>query len=292
MNILACYKRGIKEATARPKIVLVLWAANVIFAFLAYRLFSSLFASALGRSGAAAGLMTKADMNVLLEALVGSGRPLGVMLAGLYALLLCYFFVSIFLQGGILGGLVDVTLDDRSGRVFFSGGAQYYGRFLRLAVYSLVLWVPAALFFSLVNALIKALTKDSTHEQFTFCLTLFRIALAVFLLFLIKMIMDYARIRIVTGKSKKVFRALLDSLGFVFRRPGLTLGLYYLLGVTGLAIFAAWRLVIHAVPVTTAAAVWGVFLLTQVFIFSRAWLQLAYQSAQLANFRTHVSPLP
>lgn len=288
MNILTCYKKGTREAAARPKVILMLWAANAAFAFVAYRLFSSLFASALGRSGAAADLMTKADMNVLFEALVGSGRPLGVLRAGLLALILLYFFVSIFLQGGMLAGLVDGTLEDRSGRVFFSGGAQYYGRFLRLAVYSLVLWVPAVIFFGLVNALLGALTRDSTHEQFTFCLTLVRIALAVFLLFLIKMIMDYARIRIVTGKTKKVFRSLLDSLRFVFGRPGLTLGLYYLLGLTGLAIFAAWRFVIHAVPVTTAAAVWAVFLLTQLFIFSRAWLQLAYQSAELVNFQAHV----
>jgi hypothetical protein len=290
MNILTCYKKGTGEATARPKIVLLLWAANAVFAVLAYMLFSSVFASALGRSGAAAGLMKAPDMNVLFEALMGSGRPLGVLQAAIFTLILFYFFVSIFLQGGVLAGLVDGSLDDRSGRVFFSGGAQYYGKFLRLAVYSLVLWAPAAIFFGLVSALMKALTGGSTHEQFTFCLTLVRVALAVFLLFLIKMIMDYARIRIVTGKTNKIFRSLLDSIRFVCGRPGLTLGLYYLLGLTGLVLFAAWRLVIHAVPVTTTAAVWGVFLLTQVYIFSRAWLHLAYQSAQLVNYRTHTAP--
>jgi hypothetical protein len=286
MRILACYKKGIGEAALRPRIVLVLWLFNAVFASLAYVLFSSVFASALGRSGLAAGLMTKADMNVLFEVLTTSGRAFGVMISGLLALLLVYFLASIFIQGGILGGLVDGSGRERSGRVFFAGGAVHYGRFLRLTVYSVVLWVPALVGYAAVSILLGLATKDPTKEQLSFDLDIVRIVLTVFLFFLVKIIMDYARIRIATRDTGEVFQALVGAVRFVFGRPGLTLGLYYLLGLTGLLIFVVWRVFFAALPVTTMATIWIGFLVTQLFIASRGWLRIAYQAAQLANHRS------
>jgi hypothetical protein len=287
MNIFACYKSGIKEASSRPRIVLILWGVNAVFAAVAYVLFSTALASALGPSGAAAGLMKKPDMNVLLEALMGSGRPIGMLLAALFALLLLYFLASIFLQGGVLGGLVSESPEASSGRFFFESGARYYGRFVRLAVSSLILWIPAIVVVFIASAVVAAATQGSTNEELLFLLDLGLAGLVLFLVFFIKMIMDYARIRMAVDGSAGVFASLMGSLRFVFGRPGRTLGLYYLLGVMGLAIFALWRLVAGGIPATTTSAVWLVFLLTQLFIASRGWLQTAYQSAQLTNFRTH-----
>ncbi len=292
MKIPAAYGKGIREATSRPKIVLILWLANLLFASLAYVLFSSVFASALGRSGLAAGLMKKADTNFFFEALTTSGRPLGVMMAALTTLLLIYFLASIFLQGGILRGLLDGSSEKRSGRVFFAGGAAFYGRFLRLALCSVLLWLPAALILIVLNVLLKAAGKGSTNEQLGFDLRLLWIVLWVFLLFLIKMIMDYARIRIAVQDSRKVLKALFGSVRFVFRRPVLTLGLYYLLGLTGWAMFAVWRLLHSALSPTNLGAVWIGFLLAQVFIAGRGWLGIAYSSAQLQIFTMSESGNP
>jgi hypothetical protein len=287
MKILICYKEGIGEASSRSKIVLIQWLFNAVFAAVTYALFSSVFASALGRSGSATGLMGKADLNVLFEVLTTSGRSLGVLIAGLLALLLAYFLVSIFIHGGILRGLVDLSEQRGGGPVFFAGGAAYYGRFFRLTVYALPFCVvPAVLVFAALSALLNALTRDSTNEPLTFALLIFRAALAVFLVFLIKMAMDYARIRIATGETGQVFRSLIASLRFIARRPVATFGLYYLMGLTGWALFAVWRLLLVALPTTTAGAVWAGFLLTQVFIAGRGWLRIAYQAAQLANLQS------
>jgi hypothetical protein len=287
MSLFSAFVKGIRDAASRPRIIAILWLLNAVFASVAYVLFSSLFVSALGRSGLGAGLMSKPDMNVFFEALTTSGRPLGVMLSGIFALVLLYFLASIFFQGGILGGLLDVSGGAATGRVFFAGGAAYYGRFLRLAVYSLVLWLPAVAFYLAVDGILSGLTKGSTNEPLMFDLTLVRVALAVFLIFLIKMIMDYARIRIAAQDARRVMASLAGSVRFVFRRPVLTLGLYYLLGLTGWTAFAVWRLAHAALPLTTLGGVWAAFVLAQVFIASRGWLAIAYQSAQLTNFRSH-----
>jgi hypothetical protein len=287
MTIFACYKKGIGDASARLRIVPILWAANLLLAAPVFILFSNLFGSALDGSGRAAGLMTKADMNVIFEFLTAPGRPLNVLWAELLFLVAVFVLAGIFLQGGILRGLADDSPQGRSARVFFYGGAYYYWRFFRLAVYSLILWIPAILLFGVLNALLSAATKDSTREQLMFYLSLFKVALAFFLVYLIKMIMDYARIRIASGDSSKVFQALRASIRFVFGRPGGTLGLYYLLGLTGAAMALVWRLAVSALPATSMPAVWTGFVLTQLFIAGRGWLQVAYQAAQWTNFRTH-----
>ena len=102
MSIIANYKKGIAEAAVRPKTILLLWLINLGFAFPAYLLFSTFFGGAIGRSGLAQDLMAKLDMNVLFEVLTTSGRPLGMLISGIMALVLTYFLVTIFLPQGLV----------------------------------------------------------------------------------------------------------------------------------------------------------------------------------------------
>ena len=244
MSIIANYRKGIAEAAVRPKTILLLWLVNLGFAFPAYLLFSTFFGSAVGRSGAAQGLMTKLDMNILFEVLTSSGRA------------------------------------------FFEGGARFYGRFLRLTILSLILWIPAAAVFGAASAVVGGLTQDSTREQLSFYLTIGLALFAAFFVYLIKMILDYARIHLATEDSPSALRALGAGVRYVVVHPGRTLGLYYLLGLTGLAVIAVVKLIAGAMPGRTNAEVWALFLIVQLWLLSRGGLWVAYQSAQMANYRS------
>ncbi len=284
MNIFSCCRKGLVEAAARPRIILILWAVNAMFASLAFVMFSGFVGSSLGRSTAAAGLMTKTDMNIIIEMLVSPQSGMNILRPGLLALIFLFCLVSIFLQGGILRGLFDVSDEARGSRLFFEGGARYYWRFFRLAVYSTILWVPALLVSAAVYGALTSAARNSINEQLVFCLRIGVGVMTLFLVYFVMMIMDYARIRIVSEGSRKVFRPLALSTVFVFRHLGSSLGIYYLLGAAGLILFIVWRLTVQAVPATSAAAVWAAFFLTQIFIMSRGWLRIAFQSAQAANF--------
>ncbi len=286
MSIIANYRKGTAEAAVRPKTILLLWLVNLAFAFPVYLLFSTFFGAAVGRSGAAQGLMTKLDMNVLFEVLTTSGRPLGLLISGIMALLLLYFLATIFLQGGVLQGLLGGAAEARSGKAFFEGGARFYGRFFRLTVLSLILWIPAAAVFAAVSAVVAGLTGNSTNEQLSFYLTIGLVLFAAFLIYAIKMILDYARIHLATEDSSSALRALGAGVRFVIGHPGGTLGLYYLLGLTGLAILVVVKLIAGAIPARTNAEVWAIFVIVQLGLLSRGWLWIAYQSAQLSNYRS------
>lgn len=289
MNIFQCYAQGIREATRRPKMIGILWLANIGFAAAAYFLFAGAFGAALGNSDMTVDMIKKTDMNAVIEFLTASGGRLGDVITLVLVLIVLYALVSIFLNGGILHSLIQSGNRERFGQTFFAGGGRYYGRFFRLTIYSVLLCVPALVGFFIVDALLSAATRDSTNEQLAFYFNVFRVVLALFLAFLIKMIMDYARVGIATQNTNKVFASFLGSIRFVFGRFAGTLLLYYLLGATGWAVFLVYRLLNGTFSKNSTGTVLLGFVLGQLFIASRGWLKIAYQGAQLKLF-TQQSP--
>lgn len=284
MNILKSYKQGIQEATSRPNMVFLLWLANLFFASVAYFLFSAQFGAAVATSRLATELLRQLDMNVLVEFLTGSSTSFGVLITAVIVIVVLYFMASIFLQGGILYTLIHRRDDETFTQVFFAGAGKYFGRFFRLTIYSLILWIPAIILFMILSGLLKLLTKNPVYEQRAFILTLVRVALALVLVFLIKMIMDYARIKIVTQDARTVFFSLLAAAGFVFRRLRKSLGLYYLLGLTGVAVFLVFWGIRSAFTAASPGAIWLGFFLAQMCIAGRGWLHIAYQAGQTKLF--------
>jgi hypothetical protein len=280
MNIFKCFGKGIKEATLRPKMVFFLWLFNVLFAALTYFLFAAAFGGALGTSAIVRDLVRKTDMNAVIEFLTSGGVVLGELATAVIILSILYVFMSIFLYGGILHSLVHKNDQERFAPVFFAGGGKFYGRFFRLTLYSLVLWIPAGVIFVIFDNLLKVIHRDPSHEQLTVIFTIGKVLFALFLIFLIKMIMDYARFKIAGQDSRKVFQALLGSVKFVFGKLGRTLALYYLLGLVGWAVFLIYKVLNATFVQSSMGTILLGFFLAQVFIASRGWLKIAYQAAQ------------
>jgi hypothetical protein len=283
MTITSCYKKGVTEATARPNLMAVLWLFNILFASILYVIFSRAFNASIGPSLVLKDLLKTGDMNIILETLTQTAGPFASAFRAAPIVILLYFLANVFLQGGILNVLIAPRGREKFADSFFGGGGRFYGRFLRLLVYSAVVWVPAIILFVAVNAALGVLGDPSREKQMVF-FAIIRVALGLFLLHLVKMVLDYARIMIAVPDSRTVFRALMDAVRFVVRRLGGTLGLYYLLGLTGLAISLAYLGVKSIIGATTAAGILAVFLITQVYIAGRGWLRAAYQAGQLEMF--------
>ena len=275
MNIFRFYVLGMREALRRPTMIALLWLANIGLAVPAYFLFSGALGAAVAKSAA------PLDQEAMIEFLTGSGGAIRGITTALLAAVVLSAFVSIFLFGGILQTLVRGGAGERPGQTFFAGGARYYGRFLRLTLYSIVLWVSALALFIPVHMLATAVMKDSTNEQLGFVLTILRVVLALFLVYFNKMILDYARIRIVREDTNRVYDSLAWAVRFVFGRLGGTLLLYALLGVTGLAMLAAYLGLNRLFPGLTTGAIISGFLLTQLFVAGRGWLKIAFQASEL-----------
>jgi len=284
MNIIKSYSQGIQEATSRPKMVFVLWMVNFVFSSIVYFLFSAMLKAAFGKSLMASDLLKKPNMDVFLEFLTSSGTALGMLITSALILIVLFLPAVMFLNGGILHTLISRRDREGFAQVFFAGGGKFFGRFFRLTIYSLVLWVPAVLLFMILSGILGVIAKNPLNEQGAFYLALLRIAVAVFFVFFIKMILDYARIKIATQDARSVFLSLLEATGFVFRKLGKTLVLYYLLGLTGLAAFLAYWGIRSTFSAGSSVAVWLGFFIAQLFIAGRGWLRIAFQAGQTKFF--------
>ena len=285
MKTTRSYIKGIREALYCPKAAVVLWLINAAFAAVVYFVASGAVIEALGRSLAADDLLSRSNVDALFELLTGNAAALSALLVVALVALLLYILASPFLYGGILHILAHSG--EKAGRfsqTFGAGAGRYYGRFFRLIPASLVLWVPAAALFLLADRALDYIGRDPLQEQLNFILTFVRIAVALFLFYLVRMIMDYARIRIAATESRSALGALSWAAVFPLRRLGGTLALYYGLGLPALAGMAVYLGLQSLFAKTTTRAVLAGFLLTQLHILWRSWIKVAYQGAELSFY--------
>jgi hypothetical protein len=288
MKVLGSYGNGIKRAFLEPKMFVVLWLVNFVTASVIYFLFSGYLSDVIGNRLVAANFLKGFDFETFFELIIHEGEAWHWILYVAFILAFLYYWVSLFFHGGILSVLksrgVTGELGNRNMRfapAFFQGAGKYFGRFFRLAIYSLLLWLIVGLVYFLLNLVIKSLTAGGTNEPAIYYGFWARAIIILFLYFLVRMIGDYARIKLVAEDSKAVFGSLLFSVRFVFGSFFKTSILYYLMLITGLIIFYAYWVIQKMVPAQTLLSILIAFLIGQVFILSRGWLKIALQAAQL-----------
>jgi hypothetical protein len=284
VKVLKSFGNGVREATIRPKMVLLLWFFNLLFGFFIFYLLYGRLAEALSQSAISEGMQSKVNYNFVFEFLTYHGEALGTIRSLALVLICVYILVSIFLFGGILQVIVVGTQKKSFLQRFFQGCGKFFGRFFRLFIYSLVLWFVFVVLMIILYQIGSALTENGANEKLTYYLYLVGGGIALFFIFFINMIQDYARIRIVTEDSRYVLRSLFQSIGFVFKRLGGTLGLYYLLVLTGVVVALVYWGLRSVIPFSSGAAILITFLVYQLFIASHAWIKVAFQAGQLSYF--------
>jgi hypothetical protein len=291
VKVIKYYGQGIREASQQPKMIALLWFMNFLFGWVLYRLFSNLISGFLGHSVITSDLLKEFDFRVVLELLIHEPGRLQTILSVASVLIILYFLVSIFKDGGILFRMLRHRsfAQGESERApfasdFFQGGGKFFGRFFRLYIYSLTFWIIFAIILMLISTIISGLTNEITMEVYGFYIILGVVIFGFFLFTLIRLIMDYARIKIVVEDTPQVFKSLFSGLGFVFKNFGKTLLLYYLMILTAVICFGIFWILNSLIPSSVFFTVLVVFVIQQLFIASRGWLRMAVLSGQSALY--------
>jgi len=291
MKVLKSYYHGIKEATCQTKMIFVLWLANLIFGAVIFYLLFGAFSRAIGNSAVGESLLKRFDFNFLIEFLAYNRESIATIFSSIVVLTLLYLLLSTFLLGGVLFILtlrfkssLSAGDEKRFAQAFFQGAGKFFGRFFRLLVYSLLLWIASLIIFILLNLVINIFAVGNSAEKIFFYSLWFRLGIAFIIFFLVRMILDYTRIKIAFEDSSKVFLSLMEMIKFVFKKLGKTLALYYLLLLTGLAFFAVFCCLRSAIHQNSLLTIVLAFLIGQLFIASQAWLRIACQKAQLVFY--------
>jgi hypothetical protein len=209
-------------------------------------------------------------------------------IAPIAATLGLYLFAWTFLVGGIIDRYARQRPIRAAG--FFAASGVHVFRLLRLAVVSgLIYWW---LFGYVHRWLFLEWFVDGTRiievERQVF---LWRVGLYLlfgFLLVLVNVVFDYAKIRIVVEDRRSALGALSAAMRFGWRRRGRVAGLYALNAGTFLILIAIWALLAPGAR-GGGLTLWLGFLAGQLYLLARLALKLQFLASQTALFQASLA---
>ena len=310
MKIFWNLGRGFSATGRVAKMVLFLYVINFLFSLLlAIPMYNSLKGS-LGQSEAGSRMAEGFDYiwwqefrddakgleSTFSPSIIGKGAILNnleslIQLTFFYAppLLMAfglfYIIFRVFLAGGILSTF-NQDMPKFTLREFAQGAGTHFFRFLALMLLSWgILMAIGTIFLGSIYSFIDNIASESISEVTPFIL---RLALSVltfgFLLF-VQMVFDYARIKIVLEENRNIFRSALGALGFVFKHPFPTFGLFYLIFLIQAAVTVVYILLREIIPQSSFPLVLAAFFIQQLFIFAVIWVRCLLYSSQMALYK-------
>jgi hypothetical protein len=197
----------------------------------------------------------------------------------LFFLSLLYVCVNTFLAGGFIG--IYAKDYPSSFTEFLMDGAKYFGKFFRLALIALILYyLFYAFIVDWINGSISLWTQNEASEVIPYRYYMIRNFVVLFLISLLAMIFDYARIRMVIDDRTSSFGASLAGAGFAMSNFLSTYGLYLLLIVVGVALMVLYALFESIIPQNSYWPLVVLFLVQQLYMLFRFWLKATFYAGQ------------
>jgi hypothetical protein len=286
MSVLKAIAKGMGTTLRKPRLVVILYVFNLVFAVAAAAPFLLLVHQELGHSLAGSNVRP-ADVTWLGEAALKYGNALMPLLGLVLTVGFLYLALQVFFNGGVVGRLLD-----REGRTtlepFFADCGRYFWRYVRIFLISLIfLFLTFGVLLKLLSALIRPASESAVTEWLPLILSNLHFLVALLLLSIVHMIVDYARIAVVADGEAKVLRALRHALKFLGKRFFRAWAIYLLLvllTLVGTVVFYAvlGRFAAPAVAGTVAGLVW-----MQIYVLFRIWMRTVFVSAQAEYYRSH-----
>ncbi len=311
MSILQAILQGLRQAAGVPRVLFLLWLVNVLFAVPASLMIREALADSFGSSLVARNMRAGFDLGWHAEfeskggdlektfgpTVTGPGPVLDNLEAwwsggifddtypGIVGLGAGYAVLWAFLLGGVLDRLARPHEPPALDR-FFAAGGRYFPRFLGLTVISGGAYF---LIYALGRQLyqwIEAASRDVTAEKTVFIRVLVASALVVFLLAVVRMIFDYAKIATVLEGRRNVVRIAWEALRFVVSRPVKTLGVVLGFGALGALLFALYLWLAPGAGQSSLFAVALAFLFSQLYLVARLAVRLGLLGGQMSLYRS------
>ena len=190
-----------------------------------------------------------------------------------------------FLAGGIIRRYSDSgdLADDKAN--FIGNCAALFFPMVRVLVISLLFyWAIYHLLSDRLNDWLEDALRDETSEMKGMIATLGLYGLIAFILMLVMMVMDYAKITLALGNRRSAVVATWSGLNFVVRNPVLTIGLWLTLSLAGVLLVFLYSLVAPGPGQSSMVAIVGAFAIGQIYILARLFLKLWFLASQTALF--------
>jgi len=278
MNIPKAYISGFLKAAKLPRMLFILYIANLFTALMLALPFMGAFKNGFGNSAMISDLAKDFNFTALSNLLYYHGDGIQAILGGIKWVVLAYFLLSIFLTGGIIG---TFNKDKYTNSNFFGSGAYNFFRFLGLnlitilfqLIFLLAVYIPLS---SILEA--KSVTADSQNTLYYYAIGAFLLHGIIFMI--ISIVNDYAKFYLVLNNSFNVFKGYWKGVKYVFGHFSKTLFLYVMLLFIPAVIMYVYLYFERGLKMNTGIGILIVFLIQQGFILLRCFLRAWVLSSQ------------
>lgn len=287
MNIIQSYFKGFRNTVQSLRMVTLIYLVTLILGLSLSIPFMSTLKEASGLSLDTAKLLKGFDYTAFKEIMRFHGEGIRTFFGIGFWVSLFFLILSVFLTGGILGRLSDMSRDF-SLKSFFGDCGMLFGRFFRLSIYTLLmhLLVAVIVYTPLGLIFMGKFEGGASEKQFFYLFLIFAIIHIIVAIWLL-IITDYTRIMLVGSKSKKVLKQFWKALKFVSHRFFGTYGLYLLLLVAPVIILILYFKLSGLLNVASALMILLMLLIQQLFIWLRAGFRVWIFASQVSYYQTH-----
>jgi hypothetical protein len=292
MPTTAVLASALRRAASRKRMIVLYWFTHTLCAAIAALPLLGLAIPQTDHSLYGGEMLRHFDLMYFAE-LFNAARDSAIGVAVMPALIavLMAMLASVFLAGGAVKMLAQNGAPYSPG-AFWEGCGRYFWRFLRLAVYSLVLYAAA---FAISRAIGKAADKawgEGMVEAPLVYASWFRQAVLLLLLGFVSAAMDFAKVRLVIDDSRGSLRACFGSVRLVLRNIAAVLPVWLSLGV--ILALATWLYlsIANRIAAGSMGPIAALFLLQQVYVFARICLRMMSWGAAAALDPVLRPPVP
>ncbi len=287
--ITDAYKAGLRSAWNHRPLLFTIYLINFVLAYFAVIPLSMMLSKGLANTTAAAELLRSWDYTLFVSLIreYGKGLSLGRILL---TFSLFYLVINTFLAGGIMQTFIREEGFNR--REFWAGCADFFHRYLKLMLFSLSFVFIALIFMIFIDGIFDWLAEGAVTERLHVVFTFIEIGVFIFLILMINMLFDYAKIIMAVNDFYGAWSTIKIAMMFVVMSMRKTAGLYFLFFITGLLLLAVYWFLESRLQVSSAFTVLVFFVLTQLYMLAKTWLRLSFFGGQYVYYRYSNTAMP
>jgi hypothetical protein len=274
---------GLRRAWAAKRMLFIYYFANLICGVILAAPLRSLLREEISQTMLGEALGGRFDMNFFAD-FIANFKDFGATWSGLVMILPIFYLLSnLFLSGGALS--VFATGEKYSTALFWSGSARYFGRFLRLWLMAVPIFVVFFLCVLQEKSVTRLIFGADPYQYVTYWAGWVQTGLFALAAMLSHVYFDYVRIYTVINDETRMNRAWLAGLKFMFGNLGRAFLLAFWMALIGIVVMAIYNLLANQLVAANALVVLMLFLAQQVYIFFRMYMKLTAFAAQTALYQ-------
>jgi len=288
--IVHSLRSGIATAGRHPRLTVIAWLSNALLAGVVALPSFAVFSSALGHSRESAQALEAFNLRVLWEVFHYDRSPVpGAIIALAAGLLVLWLVLSSFVAGGIFytvssgsSGEGAESLEEPGTRLaeFLAAGGGLFGRYLRLALITVLIAGFAQTLLGLASAPLLAALSNSPYEIGSIVAAALGAAQLVAIVGFLALVLDYARIDVSLSGRRSALRAWWMALRYVIRHPIATCSIGLVAATASTVVLAASLLLQASMPASTWLSIALLAAVQQLTMIARAAVRVAGIAAE------------